>query len=96
MPTSSSQWFARANVEVAGLGDYQACGEVASGCLVEVLADVMEGDEEPISAVYPGGARLPRSVRVFLDSLFRACRRSLIGRNPCCQFLRPVHGAAVI
>lgn len=59
--------MAVAGVGLARLGDYHARADLASGRLVEVLADAVEGDEEQIHAVYLGGARLPQRVRVFLD-----------------------------
>lgn len=59
--------MALAGVGLARLGDYHARADLASGRLVEVLSDAIEGDEEEIHAVYLGGARLPQRVRVFLD-----------------------------
>jgi len=59
--------MAVAGVGLARLGDYHARADLASGHLIEVLSDVIEGDEEEIHAVYLGGARLPQRVRVFLD-----------------------------
>lgn len=59
--------MALAGVGLARLGDYHARDDIAAGRLVEVLADTVAGDEEPINAVYLGGARLPQRVRVFLD-----------------------------
>lgn len=61
--------MALAGVGLARLGDYHARADLASGRLVEVLSDAVEGDEEEIHAVYLGGARLPQRVRVFLDFL---------------------------
>lgn len=59
--------LAVAGAGLARLGDYHARDDVAAGRLVEVLADVVENDEEPIHALYLGGPRLPQRVRVFLD-----------------------------
>ncbi|HWK64851.1 MAG TPA: LysR family transcriptional regulator [Rhizobiaceae bacterium] len=59
--------MAVAGVGLARLGDYHARADLASGRLVEVLSEAVEGDEEEIHAVYPGGAHLPQRVRVFLD-----------------------------
>ncbi|MBB3398678.1 MULTISPECIES: LysR family transcriptional regulator [unclassified Rhizobium] len=59
--------MAVAGVGLARLGDYHARADLLSGRLVEVLADIVENDEEEIHAVYLGGARLPQRVRVFLD-----------------------------
>lgn len=59
--------MAVAGVGLARLGDYHARADLASGRLVEVLAEAVEGDIEEIHAVYLGGAHLPQRVRVFLD-----------------------------
>lgn len=59
--------LAVAAVGIARLGDYHARDDLAAGRLVEVLADVVESDEEPINALYLGGPRMPQRVRVFLD-----------------------------
>jgi DNA-binding transcriptional LysR family regulator len=59
--------LAVAGVGLARLADYHARDDIASGRLVEVLADVVEGDEEQIHALYLGGPRLPYRVRTFLD-----------------------------
>lgn len=52
---------------VARMGDYHVRADLAAGRLVEVLADVVEPDEEEIHAVFLGGPRMPQRVRVFLD-----------------------------
>lgn len=59
--------MAVAGVGLARLGDYHARDDLAAGRLVEVLADVVERDEEEINAVHLGGARMPQRVRAFLD-----------------------------
>ena len=59
--------MAVAGLGLARLGDYHARDDIAAGRLVEVLADVIESDEEEVNAVYLGGARLPQRVKVFLD-----------------------------
>jgi DNA-binding transcriptional LysR family regulator len=41
--------------------------DIAAGRLVEVLADIIEPDEEEIHAVFLGGQRMPQRVRLFLD-----------------------------
>ncbi|MBI4047897.1 MAG: LysR family transcriptional regulator, partial [Devosia nanyangense] len=56
-----------AGVGLARVGDYHVRADIAAGRLVEVLADVVESDEEQIHAVFLGGARMPQRVRVFLD-----------------------------
>lgn len=59
--------LAVAGVGLARLGDFHARADIAAGRLVEVLAEAVEGDEEPIHALYLGGPRLPHRVRAFLD-----------------------------
>lgn len=59
--------MALAGVGLARMGDYHVRADLAAGRLVEVLADVIEHDEEPVHAVFLGGARMPQRVRVFLD-----------------------------
>lgn len=56
-----------AGAGLARLADYHCRHDLAAGRLVEVLADVVEPDEEVIHAVYLGGAHLPNRVRAFLD-----------------------------
>lgn len=59
--------MALAGAGLARMGDYHVRADLAAGRLVEVLADVIEPDEEPIHAVFLGGPRMPHRVRVFLD-----------------------------
>lgn len=59
--------MALAGVGLARMGDYHVRADLAAGRLVEVLADVVDPDEEEIHAVFLGGARMPQRVRVFLD-----------------------------
>ncbi len=59
--------MALAGVGLARMGDYHVRADLAAGRLVEVLADVVDPDEEEIRAVFLGGARMPQRVRVFLD-----------------------------
>ncbi|WP_054312125.1 LysR family transcriptional regulator [Mesorhizobium sp. 1M-11] len=56
-----------AGVGLARMGDYHVRADIAAGRLVEVLADVVEPDEEELHAVFLGGQRMPQRVRVFLD-----------------------------
>lgn len=56
-----------AGVGLARMGDYHVRADLAAGRLVEVLADVVEPDEEELHAVFLGGQRMPQRVRVFLD-----------------------------
>jgi len=59
--------MAIAGVGLARIAHYHARDDIAAGRLVEVLADVIESDEEEVNAVFLGGARLPQRVKVFLD-----------------------------
>ena len=59
--------MALAGAGLARMGDYHVRADLAAGHLVEVLADVIEPDEEPIHAVFLGGPRMPHRARVFLD-----------------------------
>lgn len=59
--------MAVAGVGLARLGCYHARDDIAAGRLVEIMADVVEGDEEEVHALYLGGPRLPQRVRAFLD-----------------------------
>nr|WP_294846951.1 LysR family transcriptional regulator [uncultured Sphingomonas sp.] len=59
--------MALAGVGLARMGDYHVRADLAEGRLVEVLADVVEPDEEQIHAVFLGGAHMPQRVRAFLD-----------------------------
>lgn len=59
--------LALAGAGLARLADFHVRDDLAAGRLVEVLADAVEPDEEPIHAVYPSSAQLPQRVRVFLD-----------------------------
>jgi DNA-binding transcriptional LysR family regulator len=59
--------MALAGVGLARMGDYHVRTDLAADRLVEVLADVIEPDEEEIHAVFLGGPRMPQRVRVFLD-----------------------------
>ncbi|MBJ7500096.1 MAG: LysR family transcriptional regulator [Sphingopyxis sp.] len=56
-----------AGVGLARMGDYHVRADLAAGRLVEVLADVVESDEEQIHAVFLGGGYMPQRVRAFLD-----------------------------
>lgn len=56
-----------AGAGLARMGDYHVRADIAAGRLVEVLADIVEPDEEEIHAVFLGGQRMPQRVRLFLD-----------------------------
>lgn len=59
--------LAVAGVGLARLGDFHLREDLAAGRLVEVLAGVVEVEDEEIHALYLGGPRLPHRVRAFLD-----------------------------
>lgn len=69
--------MAVAGAGIARIGDYHARADLAAGRLVELLADAVEADEEPIHAVYLGGPRLPQRVRAFLDFVVPPLQRFL-------------------
>ncbi|GES52501.1 transcriptional regulator [Rhizobium sp. NBRC 114257] len=71
--------MALAGVGLARMGDYHVRADIAAGRLIEVLADVVEPDEEQIHAVFLGGARMPQRVRVFLDFVVPRLRQFLEG-----------------
>ncbi|ODN72593.1 LysR family transcriptional regulator [Methylobrevis pamukkalensis] len=73
--------LAVAGAGLARLGDYHARDDIAAGRLVEVLADVVERDEEPIHAVCRSGPGLPRRVRAFLDFMVPPLQALLEGRD---------------
>lgn len=59
--------LALAGAGLARLADFHVREDMAAGRLIEVLADVVAADEEPIHAVFPSNAQMPQRVRVFLD-----------------------------
>ena len=56
-----------AGIGLGRMGDYHVRADLAAGRLVEVLADVVDPDEEEVHAIFLGGPRMPQRVRVFLD-----------------------------
>jgi DNA-binding transcriptional LysR family regulator len=71
--------MALAGVGLARLGEYHVRADLASGRLVDVLADAGIGDEEEIHALHLGGQRVPRRVRAFLDFTVPRLQRFLDG-----------------
>lgn len=69
--------MALAGVGLARMGDYHVRADLAAGRLVEVLADVIEPDEEQIHAVFLGGTHMPQRVRAFLDYVAPRLQRYL-------------------
>lgn len=56
-------------VGIARVGRFNVADDIASGRLVELLADHNPGDIEPFHALFLGGSTLPARVRVFIDFL---------------------------
>ena len=73
--------MALAGAGIARLGDYHVRADLAAGRLVELLAGVVEPDEEPIHAVYLGGPRQPQRIRAFLDFVVPPLQRFLAGEG---------------
>lgn len=59
--------MALAGMGLARMGEFHIREDLASGALVEVLADAIAEDSEDIHAVFLGGEHIPRRVRAFLD-----------------------------
>jgi DNA-binding transcriptional LysR family regulator len=59
--------MAVAGVGLARLADFHVREDIAAGRLVEVLADAVARDEEPVHALYLGGPHLPQRIRMVLD-----------------------------
>lgn len=59
--------MALAGMGLARMGEFHIREDLASGALVEVLADAIAGDNEDVHAVFLGGDHIPRRVRAFLD-----------------------------
>lgn len=71
--------LALAGVGLARMGEFHIREDLASGALVEVLADAIAGDSEDVHAVFLGGDHLPRRVRAFLDFTVPRLRTFLEG-----------------
>jgi DNA-binding transcriptional LysR family regulator len=52
---------------IARLGGFHVADDLAAGRLIEVLAGFNPGDQEPVSALFVGGAGMPHRVRAFVD-----------------------------
>ncbi|MEE3098645.1 MAG: LysR substrate-binding domain-containing protein [Pseudomonadota bacterium] len=59
--------LAREGAGVVRLGRFSLADDLASGRLVELLADFDAGDREPFHAVFVGGAKTPARIRAFVD-----------------------------
>lgn len=61
--------FAREGAGIARIGRFTVAEDLRRGDLVPLLEAWNPGDEEPIHAVFIGGATMPARVRVFVDFL---------------------------
>ncbi|MFC3182391.1 LysR family transcriptional regulator [Cypionkella sinensis] len=69
--------MALAGMGLARMGEFHIRDDLASGALVEVLADAIAGDREDVHAVFLGGDHMPRRVRAFLDFMVPKLRTFL-------------------
>ena len=67
--------LAQQGVGIARLGSFHVAADVAAGTLVALLEDHNPGDTEDIHALFIGGTRTPRRVRVFVDFLVEQLSR---------------------
>ncbi len=67
--------LAQQGVGIARLGSFHVAADVAAGSLVALLEDHNPGDTEDIHALFIGGTRTPRRVRVFVDFLVEKLSR---------------------
>ncbi|VEF11018.1 LysR family transcriptional regulator [Pseudomonas fluorescens] len=61
--------FARVGAGIARIGEFTVREDLQRGDLVALLEPWNPGDEEPIHAVFVGGATMPVRVRLFVDFL---------------------------
>ncbi|WP_434771457.1 LysR family transcriptional regulator [Pseudomonas entomophila] len=61
--------LAREGAGIARIGAFSVADDLRSGVLVPLLEVWNPGDQEPIHAVFVGGAAMPARVRVFVDFL---------------------------
>lgn len=61
--------LAREGAGIARIGAFSVADDLHSGVLVPLLEAWNPGDQEPIHAVFVGGAAMPARVRVFVDFL---------------------------
>ncbi|TRW96282.1 LysR family transcriptional regulator [Paracoccus sp. M683] len=69
--------MALAGMGLARMGEFHIRGDLASGALVEVLADATAGESEDVHAVFLGSDHIPRRVRAFLDFMVPKLRAFL-------------------
>ncbi|MGE8045305.1 LysR family transcriptional regulator [Pseudomonas monteilii] len=61
--------LAREGAGISRIGSFSVADDLRSGVLVPLLEAWNPGDQEPIHAVFVGGAAMPARVRVFVDFL---------------------------
>ncbi|WP_295467711.1 LysR family transcriptional regulator [uncultured Pseudomonas sp.] len=61
--------LAREGAGIARIGAFSVVDDLRSGALVPLLEAWNPGDQEPIHAVFVGGAAMPARVRLFVDFL---------------------------
>ncbi|NWC03168.1 LysR family transcriptional regulator [Pseudomonas sp. G1002] len=61
--------LAKLGAGIARIGAFSVVDDLASGDLVPLLEAYNPGDQEPIHAVFVGGAAMPARVRAFVDFL---------------------------
>ncbi len=66
--------FARLGAGVARIGEFTVREDLQRGTLIPLLQTFNPGDEEPIHAVFVGGAAMPARVRLFVDFLLEQHR----------------------
>lgn len=66
--------FARLGAGIARIGEFTVREDLQCGALIPLLQAFNPGDEEPIHAVFVGGAAMPVRVRLFVDFLLEQHR----------------------
>jgi DNA-binding transcriptional LysR family regulator len=68
--------FARVGAGIARIGEFSVSEDLQRGDLIALLDAWNPGDQEPIHAVFVGGAAMPARVRLFVDFLVEHHRMS--------------------
>jgi DNA-binding transcriptional LysR family regulator len=68
--------FARMGAGIARIGEFSVSEDLQRGDLIALLETCNPGDQEPIHAVFVGGAAMPARVRLFVDFLLEHHRMS--------------------
>lgn len=66
--------FARLGAGIARIGEFTVREDLQRGTLIPLLQTFNPGDEEPIHAVFVGGAAMPVRLRLFVDFLLEQHR----------------------